>query len=64
MPVVRIDGRPIGDGTPGPVATALRREFHRYAESAEHDGRYLPIRALRPVPISNLWLAPAGGRAI
>jgi D-alanine transaminase len=32
MPVVRIDGRIIGDGKPGPVATALRREFHRFAE--------------------------------
>jgi len=32
LPVVRIDGRPIGDGKPGPVATALRREFHRHAE--------------------------------
>jgi D-alanine transaminase len=33
LPVVRIDGRTIGDGKPGPVATALRREFHRYAEA-------------------------------
>jgi D-alanine transaminase len=33
LPVVRIDGRVIGDGKPGPVATALRREFHRYAEA-------------------------------
>ena len=33
MPVVSIDGRKIGDGKPGPVATALRREFHRYAEA-------------------------------
>jgi len=32
MPVVRIDGRPVGDAKPGPVATALRRDFHRYAE--------------------------------
>jgi D-alanine transaminase len=32
MPVVRIDDRTIGDGKPGPVATALRREFHRFAE--------------------------------
>jgi D-alanine transaminase len=32
MPVVRIDGRPIGDGKPGPIAVALRREFHRFAE--------------------------------
>jgi D-alanine transaminase len=34
MPVVRIDGRPVGNGKPGPVATALRRDFHRYAEWA------------------------------
>jgi len=33
MPVVRIDGRAVGDGKPGPVATALRREFHRFAET-------------------------------
>ncbi len=32
MPVVRIDGRDIGDGKPGPVATALRRAYHDYAE--------------------------------
>ena len=33
LPVVRIDGRLIGDGKPGPVATALRDLFHRYAET-------------------------------
>jgi D-alanine transaminase len=32
QPVVRIDGKPVGDGRPGPVAIALRREFHRHAE--------------------------------
>jgi len=32
LPVTRIDGRPVGDGSPGPIAQALRREFHRYAE--------------------------------
>ncbi len=32
MPVVRIDGRPIGNGAPGLIASALRRDFHRYAE--------------------------------
>ncbi|RAI36885.1 D-amino-acid transaminase [Rhodoplanes serenus] len=32
MPVVRIDGRPIGGGRPGPVAAALRRSFHAHAE--------------------------------
>ncbi len=32
LPVVRIDGRPVGTGTPGPIAAALRREFHRHAE--------------------------------
>jgi D-alanine transaminase len=31
LPVVAIDGRKVGDGTPGPIATTLRREFHRYA---------------------------------
>lgn len=33
LPVVRIDGRTIGDGTPGPLAMALRRSFHLYAEA-------------------------------
>jgi len=32
LPVVRLDGKPVGDGKPGPVAAALRREFHRHAE--------------------------------
>ncbi len=32
MPVVRIDGRPVGNGAPGLIATALRREFHRHSE--------------------------------
>jgi len=32
LPVVRIDGHVIGDGKPGPVATALRRAFHQFAE--------------------------------
>jgi D-alanine transaminase len=32
MPVVQIDGRPVGNGAPGLVATALRRDFHRHAE--------------------------------
>jgi D-alanine transaminase len=33
LPVVRIDGHIIGDGKPGPIAAALRREFYRYAEA-------------------------------
>jgi D-alanine transaminase len=32
MPVVRIDGRPIGNGAPGLIASALRRDFHHHAE--------------------------------
>jgi D-alanine transaminase len=32
LPVVRIDGRPIGNGAPGLIASALRRDFHRFAE--------------------------------
>jgi D-alanine transaminase len=32
IPVVQIDGRPVGNGAPGLIATALRRDFHRHAE--------------------------------
>jgi len=32
LPVVRIDGRPVGNGAPGLVATALRRAYHDHAE--------------------------------
>lgn len=32
MPVVMLDGQPIGSGRPGPVALALRRRFHDFAE--------------------------------
>jgi len=32
MPVVKIDGRPVGNGAPGLVASALRRDFYRHAE--------------------------------
>ncbi|MGP9812971.1 D-amino-acid transaminase [Rhodopseudomonas sp. NSM] len=31
MPVVAIDGRAIGNGTPGPVARRLREQFHRFS---------------------------------
>jgi len=33
LPVIRVDGRTIGNGKPGPVATALRRAYHLYAEA-------------------------------
>jgi D-alanine transaminase len=33
LPVVSINGHTIGNGKPGPVATALRDVFHRYAET-------------------------------
>ncbi len=32
MPVVRIDGRPVADGKPGPVTRRLREKFHSLAE--------------------------------
>jgi D-alanine transaminase len=32
MPVVSIDGRPVGEGRPGPITLHLRRDFHRHAE--------------------------------
>jgi D-alanine transaminase len=31
MPVVNIDGKPIGDGKPGGIATRLRQEFHKFS---------------------------------
>ncbi len=31
MPVVTIDGKPIGDGKPGPFAKRLREQFHRFS---------------------------------
>jgi D-alanine transaminase len=34
LPVVRIDGKPVGNGAPGLVASALRRDFHGHAEIA------------------------------
>ena len=33
IPVVQIDGRPVGNGAPGLIASALRRDFHRHAET-------------------------------
>jgi D-alanine transaminase len=33
-PVVRIDGRPVGNGAPGMIASALRRDYHDHAEIA------------------------------
>ena len=32
MPVVRIDGHPIGNGKPGTISMRLREEFHRFAD--------------------------------
>jgi D-alanine transaminase len=34
LPVVRIDDRPIGNGVPGSVASALRAQFHAHVERA------------------------------
>jgi D-alanine transaminase len=34
MPVVSIDGSPVGEGRPGPLAARLRADFHRFAELA------------------------------
>jgi D-alanine transaminase len=33
LPVVRVNDRPIGEGRPGPVAIALRRAYHHFAEA-------------------------------
>jgi D-alanine transaminase len=34
MPIVMIDGKPVGDGKPGPVARGLRSSFHELAETS------------------------------
>jgi D-alanine transaminase len=34
MPVIRIDGQPVGQGAPGPVALGLRARIHEVAELA------------------------------
>ncbi len=34
MPIVAIDGRPVGNGAPGSIATDLRAKFHEVAEIA------------------------------
>ncbi|WP_020178897.1 D-amino-acid transaminase [Methylopila sp. M107] len=34
-PVIAIDGAPVGDGKPGPVALELRRRFHEFAEASD-----------------------------
>ena len=35
LPVVSIDGRPVGNGAPGLVASALRRDYHDHAEISD-----------------------------
>ena len=35
LPVVSINGRPVGNGGPGLIATALRRDYHRHAEVSD-----------------------------
>lgn len=32
MPVVEIDGKPVGSGRPGPLTQSLRKAFHNFAE--------------------------------
>ncbi|NMC18796.1 MAG: branched-chain amino acid aminotransferase, partial [Thermogutta sp.] len=33
VPVVKVDSRPIGDGTPGPITRDLMAKFHRLARN-------------------------------
>ena len=33
IPVVRVDGRPIGGGVPGPITRELKEQFHKLARS-------------------------------
>lgn len=34
MPVVRIDGQPVGNGHPGLIATSMRLKFHEFSEAS------------------------------
>jgi branched-chain amino acid aminotransferase len=34
VPVTKIDGRPIGSGSPGPLTRKLTEAFHRYVREA------------------------------
>ncbi len=43
-PVVQIDGKPVGDGKPGPVARQLRAKFHQNGEIAPDWAKGTPAR--------------------
>ena len=60
MPVVSIDGHKIGDGKPVPVALALRREFHRFAESGQAAG-FRPPLACSQLGLATFPAAPSNG---
>jgi D-alanine transaminase len=49
MPVVTIDGAPVGDGRPGPLAARLRAQFHTAAERSS--GMSQPALAERRSPV-------------
>ena len=57
MPVVRIDGRPIGDGKPGRLATELRARFHEVAETSpawSTPGSLLHVADLKKTAVSEI----------
>ncbi len=47
MPVVAIDGKPVGDGRPGPLTLKFRRIFHDFAETSSHDSLLNEPEALK-----------------
>jgi D-alanine transaminase len=49
MPVVTIDGMPVGDGRPGPLARRLRAHFHTAAERSP--GEIQAALAEKPSPV-------------
>ena len=36
IPVVKLDGRTIGSGHPGPITQKLRQAFHQYVHQSDH----------------------------
>ncbi len=64
MPVVSIDGHPIGGGKPGPVAQALRARFHQHAEAgyaSDNASRSPPNWQRRQVGLASPGGAPSNG---
>jgi branched-chain amino acid aminotransferase len=53
MPIVDIDGRPIGDGKPGPLSQRVHELYWALRESGRHGTPIFPEAAPRSAPVSS-----------